>query len=67
MTFFIAGRFDADAVLAELRAKLEDWEPDSFREDTPARPFARSGRHTVDLTWKDELAYLAFGWHTGGF
>ena len=24
MTFFIAGRFDADAVLAELRAKLED-------------------------------------------
>ena len=62
MTFFIAGRFDADAVLAELRDKLEDWEPDSFREDTPARPFARSGRHTVDLTWKDSLAYLAFGW-----
>ena len=62
MTFFIAGRFDADAVLAELRAGLEEWQPDSFREDAPARPFGRSGRHTVDLTWKDSLAYLAFGW-----
>ncbi len=62
MAFYIAGRFDADAVLAELRSKLEDWQPDSFREDTPARPFARSGRHTVDLTWKDSLAFLAFGW-----
>jgi zinc protease len=62
MAFYIAGRFDADAVLAELRSKLEDWQPDSFREDVPARPFARSGRHTVDLTWKDSLAFLAFGW-----
>lgn len=62
MAFYIAGRFDADAVLAELRSKLEDWRQDSFREDPPARPFARSGRHTVDLTWKDSLAYLAFGW-----
>jgi zinc protease len=62
MTFFIAGRFDADAVLAELRSKLEGWQTDSFEEILPARPFARSGRHTVELTWKDSLAYLAFGW-----
>ncbi len=62
MTFFIAGRFDADAVLAELRAKLEDWQTDSFDDTVPARPFRRSGRHTAELTWKDSLAYLAFGW-----
>jgi len=62
MSFYIAGRFDADAVLAELRAKLEDWQPDSFHEEPPARPFRRTGRHTVELTWKDSLAYLAFGW-----
>ncbi len=62
MTFFIAGRFDADAVLAELREKLEDWQTDSFDDTVPARPFKRSGRHTVELTWKDSLAYLAFGW-----
>ena len=62
MAFCIAGRFDADAVLAELGADLEDWRQDSFRGEQPARPFCRSGRHTVDLTWKDSLAYLAFGW-----
>ena len=62
MTFLIAGRFDADAVLAELRAKLEDWQTDSFDDTVPARPFKRAGRSTVDLTWKDSLAYLAFGW-----
>jgi zinc protease len=62
MTFLVAGRFDADAVLAELRAKLEDWQTDSFDDVIPARPFARSGRHTVELNWKDSLAYLAFGW-----
>ena len=62
MAFFVAGRFDADAVLAELRAKLEDWQTDAFEETAPARPFARSGRHTVELNWKDSLAYLAFGW-----
>ena len=62
MSFFIAGRFDADAVLAALRAMLEDWQPGSFHEEPPARPFRRTGRHTVDLTWKDSLAYLAFGW-----
>ena len=62
MTFFVAGRFDADAVLAELRAKLEDWQTDSFDDTVPARPFRRSGRHTAELTWKDSLAYLAFGW-----
>ena len=62
MTFLIAGRFDADTVLAELRAKLEDWQTDSFDDIIPARPFTRSGRHTVELTWKDSLAYLAFGW-----
>ncbi len=62
MTFLFAGRFDADAVLAELRAKLEDWQTDSFGDVVPARPFKRAGCHTVDLTWKDSLAYLAFGW-----
>ena len=62
MTFLVAGRFDADAVLAELRAKLEDWQTGSFEETVPARPFRRTGQHTVDLTWKDSLAYLAFGW-----
>ena len=62
MTFLIAGRFDADAVLAELRAKLDDWQSDTFEEATPARAFGRSGRRTVELTWKDSLAYLAFGW-----
>ena len=62
MTFLVAGRFDADAVLAELRAKLEDWQTDSFDDTVPARPFKRAGRSTVDLTWKDSLAYLAFGW-----
>ena len=62
MTFFVAGRFDADAVLAELRAKLEDWQTDSFDDTVPARPFRRTGRHTAELTWKDSLAYLAFGW-----
>ena len=62
MTFLVAGRFDADAVLAELRAKLEDWQTDSFEDVIPARPFKRAGRSTIDLTWKDSLAYLAFGW-----
>ena len=62
MAFYIAGRFDEAAVLAELRAMLEDWQPDSFFEEQPARPFVRTGRSTVDLTWKDSLAYLAFGW-----
>ena len=62
MTFIIAGRFDEDAVLAELRDKLEDWQTDSFNDAVPARPFRRAGRSTVDLTWKDSLAYLAFGW-----
>ena len=62
MTFLIAGRFDADAVMAELHAMLDGWMPDSFHEVPPARPFRRSGRRTVDLTWKDSLAYLAFGW-----
>ena len=62
MAFFIAGRFDEDAVLAALRSKLEDWQADSFHEETPARPFLRSGSRTVDLTWKDSLAHLAFGW-----
>ncbi len=66
MAFFIAGRFDADAVLAELRAKLEDWQTDSFDDAVPARPFKRSGRHTAELTWKDSLAYLAFGWQLHG-
>ncbi len=62
MTFFVAGRFDADAVLAELRAKLEDWQTDSFDDTVPARPFRRTGRHTAELTWLDKLGYLAFGW-----
>ena len=62
MTFLVAGRFDAEAVLAELRAKLEDWQTGSFEDVTPARPFRRAGQSTVDLTWKDSLAYLAFGW-----
>ena len=62
MTFFIAGRFDADAVLAELRAKLEDWQTGSCADTAPARPFRRTGKHTVELAWKDSLAYLAFGW-----
>ena len=62
MAFFIAGKFDADAVLAELRAKLEDWQTDSFEEDNLPRPSGRAGRHTVELNWKDSLAYLAFGW-----
>ena len=62
MTFFVAGRFDADAVLAELRSKLEDWRTDSFEDVVPARPSRRAGRCTVDLTWKDSLAFLAFGW-----
>jgi len=62
MAFFIAGRFDADAVLAELRSMLEDWQPETFHEVLPARPFRRAGRRTVDLTWKDSLAFLAFGW-----
>jgi len=62
MAFYIAGRFDEDAVLAELRAMLDDWQPDSFHEEQLARPFVRTGRSAVDLTWKDSLAYLAFGW-----
>jgi len=62
MTFLVAGRFDADAVLAELRSKLEDWKTDTFEDVVPARPFRRAGRSTIDLTWKDSLAYLAFGW-----
>ncbi len=62
MTFLVAGRFDSEAVLAELRAKLEDWQTDTFEDVVLARPAKRSGSSTVNLTWKDKLAFLGFGW-----
>ena len=62
MTFFVAGRFDADAVMKEFRKSFESWQPASLNDDPLPRPVQRTGRRTVDLTWKDTLAYLAFGW-----
>jgi len=62
MTFFVAGRFDADAVMKEFRKSFEGWRPASLHDEALPRPVQRIGRRTVDLTWKDTLAYLAFGW-----